>query len=610
MLGRAHARIGLLLSLGGLLGLGMPADAPRCALDASAELSRARLVAPTGRAYGLAELRGPKGLVLAFTGIDCPLGNLYMPRLAELDRRFRPRGVAVVGVNSNAHETAAQAAEHAQAHGARFPVLKDPDNRLADLLAVERTCAVVLLDDHGAVRYRGAIDDQYARSAHRDRPTRPYLAEAVAAVLEKRDPPSELTAVIGCPIDRVDPSAPAGRPKFRPSARRATAAPVPLARSVTYSADVAPILAAKCQPCHRPGQVGRFSLRTYEQAKRWAASIREVVDDGRMPPWHADPRFGRFENDRSLTAHQRATLLAWVEQGTPSGPTIATPPIRATVDDWAIGEPDLVIAMPEEYHVHAEGTLPYQHFRVPSVFTEDRWVQALEARPGNRAVVHHIVVFADDHTREPDEQARHTRTHLVSFAPGDLPAIYPPGTAKLIPAGADIVFEVHYTPIGAPKTDRSSLGLIFARSSVTRRAYTKSISQKNLTLPPGEPNVEVRSTYTFPRPVQLLSLMPHMHLRGKDFRYTAVWPDGRSAILLAVPVYDFAWQSIYRLAEPIALPAGARIDCLAHFDNSAGNPANPDPTRTVTWGEQTWDEMMIGFVDYAEDLAPRPLARR
>jgi hypothetical protein len=380
---------------------------------------------------------------------------------------------------------------------------------------------------------------------------------------------------------------------------------------VTYASDVATILRDRCQSCHRPGQVAPLSLLTYDQARRWAGPIREAVESRRMPPWHADPRIGHFLNDRSLSPRERATLLAWIDQETPLGDPKELPPQKSFPKGWTIGKPDLVLTMAKPYEVVAEGVLSYQRFRVATGFTEDHWIQAAEAQPGNRAVVHHICVFLTDDRPKGDRLSDEYR-ELVCYAPGDLPSIFPPGSAKHLPAGATLDIEVHYTPIGTVQSDQSSVGLIFARGPITRRAFTKGISQKDFTIPPGAANHEVRSSYLFANDSRLLSLMPHMHLRGKDFRYTATYPDGRTEVLLSVPAYDFGWQSVYRLVEPKPMPAGTRIDCLAHFDNSAANPANPDPSIAVRWGEQTFDEMMIGFIDFDEDasLSLNPVATR
>lgn len=380
---------------------------------------------------------------------------------------------------------------------------------------------------------------------------------------------------------------------------------------VTYSEHVAPILRAKCQACHRTGQVAPFALSTYDQARRWKLGIKEVVVDRRMPPWHADPRYGAFANDRGLTAAQRAALVAWVDQGTPLGDPSKVPEPASFSDGWTIGEPDAVFTMLAPFAVPAEGVLSYQKFRVPTNFAEDLWVRALEARPGDRRVVHHICVFLEG--KAPNEEGRAERPELVCYAPGDMPSVFPTGTAKKIPAGSVLVIEVHYTPVGASRSDQSSVGMIFAREPVRRRAVTKGVSQKSLKIPPGAADFEARSSFTFPFAARLLSMSPHMHLRGKDFRYEAAYPDGRREVLLSVPAYDFAWQSVYRLIEPKAMPRGTRIECLAHFDNSAANPSNPDPSAEVAWGDQTWDEMMIGYLDYDVDeagaLAGRPATR-
>jgi mono/diheme cytochrome c family protein len=376
--------------------------------------------------------------------------------------------------------------------------------------------------------------------------------------------------------------------------------------SVTYASDVAPIVRDKCVSCHRPGQAAPFSLLTYDNARAHSAMIREVVEQRRMPPWHADPRFGRFANDRGLSAKERATILAWVEQGAALGDPRAIPAPRRFPEGWSIGTPDVIFEMAEPFTVAAQGILPYQYIRVPTHFTEDKWVQAVEAKPGDREVVHHFIVRIEiagkafkHHGQQP---------YLVGYAPGDMPAVYEPGTAKRIPAGADLIFAVHYTPIGQVRTDRSAVGLIFAKEPVRYQAVTEGISQEKFRIPPGAADYPVRSRFTFKDDAHLISLMPHMHLRGKSFRYKATYPDGRTEVLLSVPAYDFGWQSVYRLVEPKPMPRGTRIDCLALFDNSPRNPNNPNPSQTVTWGEQTFDEMMVGFIDYRDDqpVAPAP----
>jgi hypothetical protein len=561
------------------------------------------LIDAKGRVRTLATLAGPRATVLIFTGVDCPIGNLYMPRVSELVRRYGGRGVSFVGVNANAHETIDQVAEHARSFRADWPVVKDPENRLADTLGAERTCEAFVLGPAFRLLYRGEIDDQYRLDARKGEPTHASLADAIDDVLAGRDVAVSSTPVVGCPIERIDLRRRLVRnPRSRPTVTELVPPPSsgPPTHPVTWSGEVATIVQNRCQACHRPGQPGRFSLLTYKNARRWASSIREVVSEGRMPPWHADPRYGHFANDRSLTAVERATLLAWIDAGAPSGDLGRQPPPREFAEGWTIGRPDVVFTMPEPYVVAPEGAIEIQHFRVPTAFTEDHWIQAVEAKPGDSEVVHHIVVYVDDHTDRDDSPDRYMRSHLVNYAPGDLPSVFPPGTAKLVPAGSDLIFDVHYTPVGRAKLDQSSVALKFATGPITRRAYTVSVSQKKLAIPPGDPNYRAVASYTFRDDAQLIGVMPHMHLRGKDFLCSVVRPGGKPETFLSVPAYDFAWQSIYRLATPMALPRGSRLECVAHFDNSPDNPANPDPSKTVRWGDQTWDEMMIGFVDFSE----------
>jgi len=569
--------------------------------------------AATGKSLSLYGFRGKRAVVLVFLGTDCPVANLYAPRVEELSHAFRDRGVAFLGLNANAHETAAQVAAHAKEHGLTFPVLKDEGNRVADMALVERTCEVLVLDGLAMVRYRGAIDDQYSPGTRKPGAEHHYLRDALEEVITGGRVEIKATTASGCLLDRVDPRptplAAGNAPRVRPAAAVIVAARAAKDESeesnvgpVDYAKDVAPIIQKKCQSCHRPGEVGPFPLLTYDDVRRHAAMTREVVDDRRMPPWHADPRHGRFQNDRSLTSRERAAILAWVDQGTPLGDPKIIPAPRTFPEGWTIGTPDVVFETPEPFVVPAQGTVEYVHVRVPTRFKEDVWVQAAEARPGDRTVVHHIVVYVDDHALSPSGiRGRRADAHLCGFAPGDMPSVYPAGSAKKIPAGSDLILQIHYTPTGTMRTDRSRVGLIFSKAPVEHRAHTLGIAQPRFEIPAGAGSHPVASSHTFGEDVHLLSFMPHMHLRGKDFRYEATFPDGRKETLLSVPAYDFGWQSYYTLAEPLALPKGTRIDCFAHFDNSAQNPYNPDPTRSVRWGEQTWQEMMIGYVDYIDD---------
>ena len=368
---------------------------------------------------------------------------------------------------------------------------------------------------------------------------------------------------------------------------------------VTYAKQVSRILQDNCQVCHHPGTAAPFSLLTFEDAVNWADTIKEVLVEKRMPPWHADPRYGKFSNDRRLKQELADTVIAWIDSGMKFGDKNDLPPPRTFADGWVIGKPDVVFELPAEQTVPATGVVPYQYFVTPTNFKEDVWIQAAEARPGNRAVVHHIIVSFRD-PKSGERRGGIGDGFIVGTAPGDMPVILRPGMAKRIPAGAELIWQMHYTPNGKEAKDRSQVGFILYRGKEPPKwnAQTRGISNGNFVIPPGDPNHLVESEWVVPRDTLLLSFMPHMHLRGKDFEYRAEYPDGRKEILLSVPRYDFSWQASYRLAEPVRLPKGTKIHCTAHFDNSANNPANPDPKKEVTWGDQTWEEMMIGWVDY------------
>lgn len=573
--------------------------------------------ASTAKPTSLYSYRGKRAVVLVFLGTDCPVANLYAPRLAELNKAFRDRGVQFLGINSNAHDTPQQVAAHAKEHTLDFPVLKDEGNVVADAALIERTPEVLVLDGLAMIRYRGAIDDQYGQGTRKPTPDHNFLRDALEEIVTGGRVKPTSTPVAGCLLDRVDPKP---SPLARGNASRVRPAPPEIISAlkdqddaeeakigqVNYSADVAAIVQNKCQSCHRPGEVAPFPLLTYDDARKHSAMIREVIDDRRMPPWHADPRFGHFKDNRSLSSKERATLLAWVDQGAPLGDASKIPPSKTYPEGWTIGTPDVVFEIPEPQTVPAQGTVEYLHLRVPTKFKEDVWVQAAEARPGDRAVVHHILVLIDDHNLLKGLKRDGKDSHFCGYAPGSWPSIFPEGTAKKIPAGSDLIFQIHYTPIGKVRTDRSKVGFIFAKTPVKHQVITHGIAQEKFEIPPGEPNHPVKQSYTLDRDAHLLSFMPHMHLRGKSFRYDVTLPGGKPETLLSVPAYDFGWQSYYVLTEPLLLPKGTRIDCEAHFDNSAQNPYNPDPSKPVHWGDQTWQEMMIGYVDLIDEAPITP----
>ncbi len=405
---------------------------------------------------------------------------------------------------------------------------------------------------------------------------------------------------------------------------------------VTYYKDVLPVLQKNCQNCHRPGEAAPMAFLTYESTRPYAKAIKAAVLTKKMPPWYADAHYGKFANDRTLAQTEVNTLVAWVDSGAKPGEAKEAPPPVQFTEGWAIPKPDVVLST-ADFEIPATGTIDYQYVVVPTNFKEDRYVQFAEARPGDRERIHHIIAFI----REPGSQwlkeakpgvpfvpaaaAREQQNRpegqqqrrggdgggqgdfLCGYAPGAPPQTLKPGQAKLVKAGSHLVLQMHYTANGKPGHDVSRIGLVFSKEPPTQRIVTLAAVNPKFAIPPGDPNYEVESKITLQADSTLVGLLPHMHLRGKDFEFRVTYPTGEKETLLRVPKYDFSWQLWYVLDQPKVLPAGSTIECTAHFDNSPNNPANPDPTKEVRFGEQSWDEMMIGFFDVAVDLHQNPM---
>ena len=530
-----------------------------------------------------------KATVVVFLGTQCPINNDYLPELARLHKEYAPRGVRFLGINANRQDTPAEVAAHAKRAAVPFAVLKDPGAKIADRFGAKRTPEAFVLNPKGEIVYRGRIDDQFGIGYRRPgKPTRRDLVEALNDVLASKAVRVASTEVAGCYI---------GRP-----------ASVKAEGKVTFTRNVLPVLQRNCQECHRPGQIGPMSLTAYDDVVSWADTIREVVNEGRMPPWYADPKHGEWANDKRLNEKDKKTLLAWLDAGMPQGDDADAPAPRVFPEGWMIGKPDQIIPMPESFTVPAEtppGGVPYKNFVVDPGFKEDVWVQAAEARPGSPEVVHHILVFILPPTKKFLDPGAPDAV-LCGMAPGDMPLMLQEGYAKKVPAGSKLIFQMHYTPNGKEQKDRSSIGLVFAKKKPTHRVFTFPVHNelfrvRLLGIPAGAENFEMTANHTIRRDAELLAFMPHMHLRGKSFRYE-LHHNGKKEVLLNVPQYNFNWQSVYRPKKPITLPAGAKIHCVAHFDNSAKNPNNPDPSKRILWGDQTWEEMMVGWYDYAEKL--------
>lgn len=540
----------------------------------------------TGKEAAIADFRDKRVLVFVFLGTQCPIGNQYVPVLNELQEQFVKETseadgnqVQILGINANRGDSLDDVAKHVDEFSIAFPVLKDAEGKLARFLGVTRMTECFVLDAKRTVRYQGRIDDRYGYTYKKNTAERSDLAEAIKDVLARETVRIATTDVAGCVITLPDDPAPVGK--------------------VTFAKQVSRILQNKCQNCHHAGTAAPFSLLTYDDAVNWVAMIKEVVLERRMPPWHADPRYGHFANNRRLTDEELKTIVSWIDQGTPLGDESELPADKEFADGWTIGKPDVIFELPEEVTIQATGVVPYQYFKTPTNFTEDVYIQAAEARPGNRAVTHHIIGFYKV-PGEGGEFGALERGWIVGTAPGDMPLVLPPRVALRIPAGADILWQMHYTPTGKEEKDRSQIGLVFYNQEEppTHFVHKKGIANGNFSIPPGAWNHRVDSEHTFRKDALILSFLPHMHLRGKSFEFQAIYPDGSAEILLSVPRYDFNWQSTYRLAEPHPMPAGSKLHCVAHFDNSKDNPAEIDTSRTVRWGDQTFDEMMIGYTNF------------
>jgi mono/diheme cytochrome c family protein len=426
----------------------------------------------------------------------------------------------------------------------------------------------------------------------------------------------------------------------------------PSSAGPTYSREVASILFKNCTGCHRPGEIGPMSLLTYKDVRPWAKAIATRVSAGTMPPWHADPSTGVFLNDRRLSDADRNTILQWVEAGAPEGNPADLPEPPKYTDGWMIGKPDVVLSMQEDYPISARGTIAYQYFEVPTNFNEDRWVQAWEVRPSNRAVVHHVIVYTRPREAAPQPEGAAPRAQqgrrpapVFTFAdgmnipagqtggpelppdqrkplgPNDRPApkrlgpsigayvpgtstrVYPLNTATRLAAGSTLVFQMHYTTTGEATTDRTSIGLIFAKEPPQTELRGTALINGALHIPAGDPDYRVDAEMTMNRDVTLWGMLPHTHVRGKRWSYEVTYPDGRKETILAVPRYDFEWQTDYLFKQPLKLPKGTTLHATAWYDNSPGNKSNPDASKDVWWGDQTWEEMMFTGLTYSVDPA-------
>ncbi|MCA8991623.1 MAG: redoxin domain-containing protein [Planctomycetaceae bacterium] len=533
-----------------------------------------------GHEVSLADYAESKVVVVAFLGTQCPLAKLYSVRLQEISDEYADKGVVVLGVNSNVQDPVTRIAGFVRQHGIKYPMLKDVGNVVADQFGAERTPEIFVLDADRKVRYRGRVDDQYVIGIVRDKADRHDLKIAVDELLDGKPVSVARTETMGCHIGRI-----------REPNKEST---------VTYSNQISRIFQQRCVECHRDGEIAPFTLTSYDDVYGWGEMIAEVVKEQRMPPWHALPsEVGHFSNDRSMTKEEKDLIMQWVKDGCPEGDATQLPEPKTYTEGWNLPhEPDVVFNMRDKpFTVPADAGpqgVAYQNFWVDPGFKEDKWISAADVRPGNRAVVHHIIVYG-----HPEGRGKGPADFLFAYVPGLRLSPLPAGSAKKIAAGSMLRFQVHYTPIGSVQEDLSSVGLIFTNpDEITHVVKTMEVAEHRFELQPNTDDQEVKAeSKKSPVPIQLISLSPHMHVRGKTFKYEIELKNGKRKTLLDIPHYDFNWQTQYRFADPIEVPAGARMICTATYDNTAKNLANPDPNKLVTWGDQSWDEMMIGYFD-------------
>jgi len=528
-----------------------------------ADIELAYLDGTRGR---LAQEMGPKGLVVFVRGAECPVSKRYGSETARIEDEYRPRGLGFLFVDMEDPSAPAEIREEVGAFGFEGRYALDPEQRLGLELGATRTSEVFLLDAARTLLYRGAIDDQYGRGVILAEPRTRFLRDALESLLSGKPVQVEATKAPGCVL---------------PAKERVTSAE---RASPTYHRDVSRILQQNCVECHRKGGAGPFALDSLEAVRRKRAMIETVVQEGSMPPWFAAPGTGPWLKERRLTTEERGTLLGWLAAGAPEGEASDAPQPRQWRDGWRIGEPDLILPMPEPFQVPAEGLVDLQYFQTEAT-PADMWVKSIQLLPEAVQVVHHVVVYI----RMPDKP----QEYFYAYVPGCAPLVYDDSVARFVPAGSCFRFDVHYTPNGIAVSDRTRMGFVRARRPPDFEAFMRTLTNQELFIPAGASDVSFNASFELPWRTMIRSVAPHMHARGKAFRLEAFRPDGTSDLLIQLDHWDSEWQYYYDFREWRDYPVGTKLLATAWYDNSAANPDNPDPSVDVRYGTQTTDEMML-----------------
>ena len=553
-----------------------------------------------GKKTTLAGLAGSAGAVIIIRDSECPVTQRYSPRMAELEKEYSGKGYTFTYVDVTPHTRDESKADAAKYLLTGRTVL-DADHKIVNALRAASAAEVFVLDARGTLRYRGAIDDQFGIDFHKDAPTTNYLREALARVSVGRDLVRRQTDAPGCIL---------------PTEQKVAGT----ARAVTYHNRISRLVQENCQSCHRAEGNAPMPLDTYKQVSERRATIEYMTKSGRMPPWFAHKQVGEWANDRSLSERDLKDLLTWAHNGAPEGSAKDAPLPKKFVKGWNIGTPDAIVAASDTFPVPAQGVVNYKYSYTKTNFDEDKWVTAMEIRPEALKAVHHVIVFLEEPGREPDARRRKPGDpapqgglsgFFAATAPGTPAMFFPEGTAKKLPKGAWLKFQIHYTPNGTEYTDNTKIGFIFTDKPTTQEVQTRAAVQPRLDIKPYEKDQMYVAETTIRQAGTLLNLFPHAHTRGQAFKYELIGPTGKdTTLILDVPKYNFNWQTYYAFKKPFDVAPGSKMRVTAWYDNSKDNPFNPDPSKTVHFGEQTFEEMMIGYFDFLPSqaaVAPVPV---
>lgn len=571
------------------------------ALAVNDHVENFRLFDHQGGSHELYYHTDAKAIAILVQGNGCPIVRNAMPRFKELRDQFAAQGVQFFLLNSNLQDNRASIAAEAEKYAYDIPILVDDTQIIGESLGLVRTGEVFVVDPQTwKVVYQGAIDDRLTYENQKQTASAHYLRDALQNITNGDAVAVASTEPLGCLINFPEQTA---------RARHA---------DISYSEDVAPILMENCVSCHRQGGLGPWAMTDYNMVRGFSLMIREVLRTKRMPPWHADPTVGHWSNDRSLTDEEVRTLVHWIEAGATRG---EGEDLLATTDrtyyKWdtqaTLGQPDVIIDIPAT-EVPATGTVDYQYHHVENPIGKDVWVKAAEVLPGDRAVLHHTITTFGNVISQGKHKGRFDhKGGLRGYAPGITNQAFPENTGVLLPADTTLEFQMHYTTAGRATVDESKMGLWFHDSPPKHEIVTMFVLNTRIKIPAHANNHKETVTQVIPKDALLYNLMPHAHFRGKSAEFRAIYPDGSEAVLLSVPNYDFNWQTTYELTEPLFIPAGTKLVQANWWDNSAQNKANPDPSIDVTWGEQSWEEMLFGalslrFLDEQEAAQQRAKA--